>query len=190
MPVISSGIANVLLPNLVSVGLMGIETPRLSRGIANGVAQWIPQVRVSTTDAGSAGSGSNIPLPLTVANPVLLANLTVGMASQGFSGVFLPPYLVGLSNGLSLAFLQMLIKTTHVGVGNGAGVAKFTAPPARVSMVNGFYSAGLKGEWSPRKAAAIAQALDTTFASLLLPVAIVGTASPAAATGVGSGSII
>lgn len=190
MPVTTPGITSALYPNLISVGLLGYDTPKLARGIANGVAQWISLVKVNTTDAGSAGTGSNIPLPLTVANPILLANLISGMASQGLSGVFVPPYLLGLTNGLCTAFLQMFIKTTHTGVGTGAGVAKFTAPPARTSMVNGFASAGLKGDSAVRKASAIAQGLDLTFASLVLPVAIVGTASPSAATGVGTGSIV
>jgi hypothetical protein len=190
MPVTTPGITNALLPNLISVGLLGTEVPKLARGIANGVAQWVPQIRVNTTDAGSAGSGSNIPLPVTVANPILLANLTSGMSVQGLLGVFVPPYLLGLTNGLCAAFLQMAIKTTHVGVGSGAGVAKFTAPPARTSMINGFNSAGLKGDSAARKASAIAQGLDLTFASLLLPVAIVGSASPSPGTGVGTGSIV
>jgi hypothetical protein len=190
MPVSSPGIFRVLFPNLISVGMLGSETPKLARGIANGITRWIPQVKVSTTDVGSAGSGSNIPLPVTVANPILLANLTAGMSAFGLLGVLVPIYLVGLSNGLSSAFLQMLIKTTHAGVGTGAGVAKFSAPPARTSMINGFSSAGLKGDAAVKKASAVAQGLDVTFASLVLPVAIVGSVSPSPATGVGTGSIV
>ena len=190
MPVTSPGIFGVLYPNLLSVGLLGSDTPKLARGIANGLTRWVPQIRVSTTDAGSAGSGTNIPLSVVVANPILLANLISGMSSQGLLGVFVPPYLVGLTNGLVSAFLQMLIKTTHTGVGTGAGIAKFTAPPARTSMINGFFSAGLRGEYAVRKASAIAQGLDLTFGSLLLPVSIVGSASPYPATGVGSGSVV
>lgn len=190
MPITPPGILNVLLPNLLSVGMLGTETPRLSRGIANGLTQWVPQIKVSTNDLGSAGSGKNAPLPLIVANPILLANLTTGMAAQGLLGVFVPPYLLGLTNGLCSSFLQMMVSTTHTGVGSGAGVAKFTAPPARTSMIQGFSSAGLLGEYFSRKASAIAQGLDITFASLLLPVAIVGSVSPYPATGVGSGSIV
>jgi len=190
MPVTSSGITGVLLPNLISVGLLGSETPKLARGIANGLTQWIPQVKVNTTDVGFAGSGNNVPLPVVVANPILLANLTSGMIAQGIFGVFAPLYLLGLTNGLSLAFPQMLVKTTHVGVGSGAGAATFKAPPARTSMINGFSSAGLKGEAAVKKASAIAQGLDLTFANLMLPVIIIGSVSPLPATGVGSGNII
>ncbi len=190
MPVTTPGIFGAVYPNLVSVGVLGSDGPKLARGIANGLVRWIPQVRVSTTDAGSAGVGSNVPLPLIIPAPLLYPALAAGMAAQGLLGIFVPVYLVGLSNGLSLAFTQMLVKTTHPGVGTGAGVAKFSAPPAASSMRQGFFEAGLKGESFTKKATAVAMGLDIVFASLVLPVIIVGSASPSPGTGVGSGSIM
>jgi hypothetical protein len=105
-------------------------------------------------------------------------------------GVMAPIFLLGLANGLTAVFLQTLIKTQHVGVGTGAGVATFKAPPAFPSIIAGFASAGMVGQAASRKAQALGIGLDRTFASLFLPVAIVGTASPTAATGRGFGSIV
>lgn len=190
MPVTPVGIIGVLIPNLVATSLIGVGVPTYANGVAQGLVNWIPQVSVQTQDVGTGGSGKNVPLPLLVPQPLLVANITSGMAAQDLLGVFSPLLILGLSNGLSLAFLQMLVNTTHVGVGTGTGVASFRAPPATPSMIQGFKSAGMKGPATERKAAALGQAFDQTFASLLLPVAIVGSVTPSAATGRGFGKII
>jgi hypothetical protein len=190
MPVTSAGIIGVLVPNLVATSLIGTGVPTYANAVAQGLVTWIPQVTVQTQDVGTGGSGKNVPLPLLVPQPLLIVNITSGMSSQELLGVMAPLLILGLSNGLALAFLQMLVNTTHVGVGTGAGVATFRAPPATPSMIRGFKSAGMKGPATERKAAALGQALDQTFASLLLPVVIVGSVTPSAATGRGSGKII
>jgi hypothetical protein len=57
-------------------------------------------------------------------------------------------------------------------------------------MVAGFKSVGMVGLYTDRKALALGMALDTTFATLVEPVAIVGSASPTAGSGVGTGKIL
>jgi len=190
MPVTPPGIVGALVPNLLAVALVGTDVPKYASGVAAGLVRWIPSIRVTTTDAGSAGVGSNVPLPLPVPSPLLIPNLTLGMTSMGLIGPFMPVLVTGLANGLSVAFAQMLVKTTHPTVGTGSGVAKFVAPPATPFMVQGFSSVGMVGPSAAQKAGALGIGLDRTFASLVVPVAIVGSASPTGASGVGTGNIV
>lgn len=190
MPIAFPAITGILTPSLFSAALIGVETPRLASGVATGLVYWVPQVTISTVDAGSAGVGTGVPIPWVVPQPVLFANLSANIPPAGFFGIFTPPLILGLSIGISTAFLQMLLSTTHPTVGVGSGVARFAAPPAATSMVAGFASAGLVGEAAPRLATAIGVALDSTLASLVMPVAIVGSVSPSPASGAGTGKII
>lgn len=190
MPIALPVAVPTLAANLAATSMIGTGVPKYCAGVVTGLTIWVPQINVSTNDVGSTGTGTNIPLPVTLATPVLLANLLTGMTSQGLIGVMMPPFISGLANGLTAVFLQALVSTQHVGVGSGSGVARFTAPPAFPSIAAGFASAGMVGPVATRKAQALGIGLDRTFASLLLPVAIVGSASPSATTGVGFGKII
>lgn len=190
MPVTIPGIMGSVIPNLVSTGMIGTGVPQYARGVALGLSQWIPLVKVTTVDAGTAGVGKNVPLPLVVPNPLLQGNLLAGMASQGLVGLMMPLFITGLTNGLVISFAQMLVVTTHPSVGVGAGVAKLVAPPAAASIISGFAQAGMKGDATIRKALALASGLDGTFASLVLPVAIVGPPSPIGSAGSGFGNIL
>lgn len=189
MPLTIPGTVGVVTPNLLSVALIGTDVPKFSLGVANGISQWAARVTISTTDAGSAGVGTG-KLPLVVPQPLLLGAMFGGFSSFGLIGVFSPLMVLGLTNGIVAALLQGLISTTNPGVGVGVGKAKFKGPPAGASMALGFKSAGFVGDSTERMALAIGQALDTTFASLLIPVPIVGAGSPVSTTGVGTGKII
>jgi hypothetical protein len=190
MPVTVPGIMGAVLPNLVSVAMIGTGTPKYSKGVALGVSYWIPKVKVNTVDVGTAGAGKNVPLPLVVPPQLLYANILVGMTANGLAGILMPVFALGLANGLAMAFAQMLVSTNHPTVGVGAGVAKFSGPPAYSSILQGFKDAGMDGDKLPKKAKALGMALDVTFASLLLPVAIVGPPSISPGGGSGFGSII
>ena len=190
MPVAPPAIIGAIVPSLFSAAIVGQDVPKYASGVASGLVQWVPLVKVSTTDTGSAGVGSNVPLPVTVVQPVLYANLITGMTSQGLVGPFMPLFCLGLANGLVASFAQMLVKTTHPSVGTGGGVARFNAPPAALSVIRGFTSVGMIGPSAVQKATALGIALDRTFASLVLPVVIVGSASPVGAAGVGFGNIV
>jgi hypothetical protein len=190
MPVTVPGIMGAVLPNLISVAMFGTGTPKYAKGVALGVSYWIPKVKVNTVDVGTAGAGKNVPLPFVVPNALLYSNILMGMTVNGLAGVLMPVFAVGLSNGLTMAFLQMLVNTNHPTVGVGAGVAKFSGPPAYSSILQGFKAAGMNGDKLPKKARALGMALDVTFASLVIPIAIVGPPSISPGGGSGFGNII
>jgi len=190
MPVTVPGVVGAVLPNLIATANLGTGVPQLASGVANGVVQWTPQIVVATIDAGSLGVGSGGPVPVVIPPPAMLGAMTGGFASFGLLGIMAPLLIAGLSNGLVLAYLQALVKTTHPGIGVGSGVAKFIAPPAGPIFIAGFKAAGMKGQSTDQLALAIGQALDIVFASLLIPIPIVGSASPAGGAGAGVGNII
>jgi hypothetical protein len=190
MPIVSAVAVPTLAANLAATSMLGVGVPKYASGVIAGLTIWVPQITVLTNDVGTGGTGVGVPLPVLVPTPILLANLTSGMASQGLMGLMAPLFLLGLSNGLTAVFLQTLVVTQHAGVGSGAGVASFRAPPAFPSIIAGFATAGMIGIAAARKAAALAIGLDQTFATLLLPVVIVGPPTPSAATGVGFGKIL
>lgn len=190
MPITPAGVTGIILPNLTAATLIGTGTPQLASGVGSGVSQWTPQIIVQTIDAGSLGVGSGGPLPVVIPPPSMLGAMTAAFASFGLLGVSAPLLITGLSNGLVQAYLQGLIKTTHPGIGVGAATATFRAPPAGPVMITGFKSAGMKGQATEQLALAVGQALDTVFASLVIPVPIVGSASPTGGSGTGVGNII
>jgi hypothetical protein len=190
MPATVPGFMGALIPNLLSVAMIGTGLPKYARGVAAGLQQWIPKIRINTVDTGTLGAGKSVPLPLIVPQPILYANLIAGMIAQKQVGVLMPPLALGLANGLVLCFAQTLINTTNPSVGVGAGVAKFSAPPAAQSMILGFQQAGMVGDQATKKAKAIATGLDRTFAILVMPFAIVGPPSPAPSAGSGFGGLL
>jgi len=190
MPVVPPAIVGLLFPNMASTGNIGGGVAKFASGVAGGLAVWIPKIQVITIDSGSLGVGSGGPMPLVVPSPLLYANLLTGSASFGILGPMDPLLELGLANGLMAAFTGMLVKTTHPGVGVGAATAKFQAPPAIPDMIAGFSAAGLVGDGPVKKASAVGMALDITFASLVMPVPIVGAPSPSGGAGAGFGQII
>lgn len=190
MPATTPGFMGALIPNLISAAMIGTGLPKYARGVALGLQQWIPRIRINTVDTGTLGAGKSTPLPIIVPQPLLYANLIAGMVAQKQVGVLMPVFAAGLANGLVLCFAQNLINTTHPSVGAGVGVAKFSAPPAAKSMISGFQQAGMTGDQATKKAKAVAMGLDLTFAILVLPVVIVGPPSLAPSAGTGFGGLI
>lgn len=189
MPLAVPGIMGALIPNLVSVAMIGTGVPQYCKGVALGITKWAPLIKVNSVDTGTAGVGKSAPTPVIIPNPLMYASVLAGMTSQGLLGVFAPVFSLGLANGLVLSFLQAGINTTHPSVGAGAGVGKFSAPPCAPSMLQGFKEAGMKGDGSVKKAKAVAKALDLVFATLVVPIGIVGPPSPAPGAGSGFGGI-
>jgi hypothetical protein len=129
-------------------------------------------------------------MPLIVPQTALYANLLAGGASVGLFGIMAPLLFLGIANGLVLAFAQMLIKTTHMGVGAGTGAARFIGSSAAPQMIAGFEAAELKGDSTKKLAKAIGAGLDLTFQILAVPIPIAGPPSPSGGSGVGIGTII
>jgi hypothetical protein len=190
MPVVIPGIVGALVPNIFATGNVGEKVPQLATGIATGLAEWVPSVVVQTIDSGTAGGGSGGPMPLVVPQPALYGNLLVGATSNGLLGVMAPLLFLGIANGLVLAFAQMLIKTTHIGVGAGTGAARFVGGSAIPQMIAGFATAKMTAEGSVKMAKAIGFGLDLTFQILAVPIPIAGPPSPSGGSGVGIGNII
>jgi hypothetical protein len=179
-----------LIPNLTSAAMLGVGVPKLARALGIGLSQWTPLITVSTTDAGTAGTGKGVPMPILISQPLLYANLVAGMSAQGLIGVLMPAFILGLSNGLVAVYLQALTNTVHVGVGVGAGLAKFQPPPAFPFIQSGFVSMGMTGVAHVKLARAIAQGLERTFRALVQPQPIVGPPTPTGASGRGVGTIV
>jgi hypothetical protein len=189
MPLTPPGIIGVMLPALFSAGNIGTGTPKLASGIAAGVMLWVAQMKVTTIDTGSLGVGVGL-LPCAVPQPLLFAGVGAGMVSFGNVGPMAPLLTLGVANGLALAFLQGLITTTHPSVGTGSGVAKFVGPSAISSMVGGFASLGMVSPGAVKIASSIGMGIDIAFAGFIVPIPIVGSASPVASGGTGTGTIV
>lgn len=189
MPATPSGIAALIVPNLASVTLVGSDTPKIATGVGIGVSNWLSQMSIQTIDSGTLGVGSGGPMPLVVP-PTLLVNMLVAFVASGMLGPSAPLLATGISNGLLLAFPQALIKTTHIGVGSGTGVAKFFAPPATPIISLGLAQGGVVGPLAVQLANGVGAALDVTFATLVVSVPIIGPPSPSGGSGTGFGKII
>jgi hypothetical protein len=170
--------------------MLGVGVPKLARGIGLGLSTWTPTISISTTDVGTAGVGKGVPVPIVIVQPVLYANLLVGMRNQKLLGVLAPAFIMGLTNGLIALYAQGFTNTVHAGVGTGAGVATFRPPPAFPQIQAGFASVGMTNDTNTKFARALSHGLETTFRGLVLPQPIVGSASPVATTGRGFGSIL
>lgn len=190
MPIAIPAIVGVLVPNMFATGSFGDKMPQLATGVATGLQKWVPSMVVQTLDSGSLGVGSGGPMPLVVPQPALYGALLTGAAASGVLGIMAPLMFLGLANGLVLAFAQMLIKTTHPGIGAGTGAARFIGGSAVPVMIEGFASVDMKGDGPVKIAKAIGIGLDITFQALAIPVPIVGSASPSGGAGAGVGTII
>jgi hypothetical protein len=189
MPLTPPTVAAPIASNLASTGHVGAMIPSLAMGVANGILLWFQYMRVTTYDTGQLGVGTGL-TPLVVPPTTLQAAFFGTFAAQGILGVWAPRTIVGLANGISTGIAPGLVTTQHPLIGVGAGVCRFTAPPATPSLVEGFGSAGFTGSGAARLAAAIGTGLDAVFYALVLPTPIAGAGSPASGGGTGFGQIV
>lgn len=190
MPVSPPQAVATLVPNLISVAIIGVGVPKFAQGFGNGLTTWTPTITISTTDAGAAGAGKGAPIPIILPTPLLVTNLMLGFQAYGLVGLMEPLFVTGLATGLTQLYGQAFTNTVHPGVGSGAGVARFNPPPASQPFIRGFQSVDMTGEGAVKVARALAQGMEATFRSLLLPQPIVGPSGPSPGSGVGTGSII
>ena len=183
------GAAAVLAVNLASVLHVGPGAATLATGVSTGINTWAHTITVVTADVGLAGTGAGA-VPLLVPAPVLVAALGVGFAAQQIVGAMAPLTVLGLSNGLNLAFLQAQVVTAHPTVGVGSCVCTFKSVSAIPAMIAGFASSGMVNVGSIKMATAIGMGLDIIFAALQLPSPIVGAPGSSPAAGVGVGTIL
>jgi len=189
MPVTPFTAAAILTPNLLAVGMLGVGTPSLAQGVGIGLSTWTPKVAVESIDVGTLGAGKGVPIPVLIPPPVILTNLTIGFTAQGILGLLAPAFIAGLSNGLVQLYATALTNTTHVGVGVGSGVARFVPPPAFNDIKAGLEAVGANGDGAVKFSKALAQALESTFRTLILPQPIVGPPNIVPGVGKGFGTI-
>lgn len=190
MPISPLQAVATLVPNLTSVAIIGIGVPKFTRGFGVGLTTWTQTITVSTTDAGVAGAGKGTPMPILLPYPTLVVNLMRGFQAYGLVGLMEPIFVTGLATGLAQLYLQVFTSTVHPGVGSGAGVARFNPPPAATPFIQGFQSVQMTGEGAVKIARALAQGMEATFRSLVLPQPIVGPSGPSPGSGVGTGKLI
>lgn len=190
MPLAPPLLTPIIAANLIGTGNIGTGVTQYATGVATGVAiHFTSKLKVTTIDAGSLGVGTSV-MPFLVAQPLIYTSLLAGFTMGGILGPMAPLVALGLANGLAIGFLSGIVQTNHPGVGTGAGVARLTGSSAVPSMIDGFRAAGMHGSGPEKKARAIGLGLDLVVASFLMPIAIVGSASPAGGAGTGFGSII
>lgn len=188
MPLTPVGISGAIIPALVGTGMIGTGVAQFANGVAAGIMLWVGQLTVTTVDVGTAGVGVGL-LPCAIPQPLLLAGFQSSFPASGLLGIMSPLLATGLAVGLSVAFPQGIITTTHPTVGVGTGVASFPGPSAIPSMIAGFKSVGMVGPSTEQAATAIGLGLDIAFAGFVVPVPIVGPPSPVASGGTGTGKI-
>ena len=189
MPIVAPALTVTITTTLLGSGMLGTATPKYASGLAMGISLWVQKLTVKTIDSGLVGVGIGL-LPFIFPQPILLAGLLGGYASNGILGPMAPLEAVGLANGISLGLLQGLITTNHPSVGVGAAVARVSGPPAYSSLMQGLSSVGITGSGASKKANAISTALMITLQSLVLPVPIVGAGGLLPSSGSGSGKIV
>lgn len=189
MPITPVTAAGILLPNLISVAMLGVGTPKLAQGLGIGLTSWTPKIAIQTVDTGTSGAGKGVPVPILIVSPVLQLNLIRGFVSQGIMGFMAPALITGLTNGLVQTYLTALTNTFHAGVGVGAGVATFKPPPAFVDLKAGLSAVGATGDGATKFCRAVAQGLESTFKTLVLPQPIIGPPSIVPGSGKGAGNI-
>lgn len=190
MPISVRGQTIVLVPSVVSVGMIGTDVPRLCRGLANGYTTYLRKIVVKTTDAGTAGAGKGAPIPVLIPPPVWIFNLLRGFSQNDLLGIYAPIFITGLSNGLSLATAQAVTNTSHPSVGVGAGVPSIRPPPAFSDIKLGFTKAGMEGPNLVKFSRAIAYGIETSLRTFIVPIPIAGPPSPSGASGRGTGKLI
>jgi len=189
MPITSAGATAVILESLITNGMIGTGTPTVANAIGIGVSTWIQALPVTTIDTGAIGVGEGI-APLIVPTPLLLAAFFESFAGEGILGVSAPLFINGLSQGLTLTFIQGLILTTHPTVGTGAAICSFSPLSAIPFLIAAFSGNGLTNLGAIKMSTAIGIGLSTVFSSLILPSPIVGPAGPAPSAGSGFGNIV
>jgi len=189
MPISVAGLSSSIIFGLTSVGFTGVAKPQLAMGLAIGTMAWVRSLTVITADAGTAGTGTGF-LPWAVPVPLITTNLMISYPLNSHNGAMAMLEAQGLGLGLGLGFVQGAMVTVHAGVGTGTGIAKVVGSPAFPFLIAGLLGVGMTGPGSTQKANAISQALSRVLLVFTLPIPIVGSVTPAGASGVGTGKIL
>jgi hypothetical protein len=192
MPLDPGTVGGIMLASLSANALIGVSSPQLSQGIANGLSLYASTgLTVITVDAGVLGAGTGTGIGFILPPPTLLGAFTATFPANGILGVSAPLLINALSLGLSQAFATALINTINPIVGVGAGVVIAIPNPAAsiAAFIAGFASAGMVGPSSIPLATAIASGLDSALPSGTGIIAIAGSPSIIPTAGAGFGKL-
>ncbi len=192
MPITVTITVPIFTSMLLAGGVHGVSSSQLSLGIATGLQLYASSgLTVATIDTGLAGAGIGAGVGIIIPPPVLVGSMISAFASHGIAGIMSPSLATAIGTAMSQILAQANIVTTHPSVGTGAGVAKLipNPPSSQAAFLEGFLSSGIIGVMGPNLASAVAQGLDAALPSGVGAVIITGSASTAAASGVGTGLI-
>jgi hypothetical protein len=191
MPLNPSALTPLIAVNLISTLQIGTGMPKLALGIATGVCTFFGTfAKVTSIDTGSLGAG-NTTAPLIVPPPLLYSSILVGYASMGILGPMAPLNALGVANGIAAGLAALaIVQVVHPGIGLGTGLMRVVGSSAVPAMIAGFATVQMVNDGSIKLASAIGIGLDIVFQSFVMPIPIVGSASPAGGAGVGFGFVI
>jgi hypothetical protein len=189
MPLSPPQLTAAITVGLISGGMLGVATPKLAAGLAQGICLWLPQMVVTTIDTGAIGAGVGV-APFAVPPAILIPALIAGYAANGQLGPMAPLEALGLANGLAFGFAQGLMVTVHAGCGSGVGLARLIGPPAFPSLVAGLASVAMVGPGAASKANAISTAFVVVFNLFSAPIPIAGAPGPSPGGGAGIGVVV
>jgi hypothetical protein len=177
--------------------MTGQFVPALVMALSNGLISAIQATPILTADSGTSGVGVGfVPLPAAapaVASPGTLAVLLEGqLRGVGIAGMKVSQLAQALAQGITAHLLLAVVSSQHPGVGTGAGIGSFIPVlPTYVSQIQAALAAGgIVGQYAPNLGLAVANAITTYLAGIVLTVPIVGPAGPAPGTGAGTGRLV
>ncbi len=169
---------------LAGAGFIGVNTPKLSLGVALSLATWLPAVTGISADAGVAGVGASLGVPFSA---IVIPSLAAAIAGQGLAGTATPQLVAGLSAGVLTSLGQIQAVGQHPAVGSGSGVVTFATTPSAVPYcLAAFTNASLVGVEAVKLATGLGLGLTAIVQSMVIPIAIFGSGStvPSAGSGV------
>lgn len=179
--------------SLAAANIRGTGSTQLALALTLALCKYgTSAMNVMTIDAGTVGVGKGTGFGVWIPQPLLMTSLTSNLPARGIAGVSMPQLALGIASGYSSALSMAMISTVHPSVGVGTG--KLQILPNTVAAIglftDAFLASGLLGSAAPQLAAAVATALDNVLPSAIGMVAITGSPSSSASSGVGKGSLI
>jgi hypothetical protein len=195
MPITPPGLQGLLMPLVTAAGIKGTSASSLVSAISIAVTTWMQTLVVQTNDVGLLGVG--VGTGKAIVTPPALVGPLVGAAAASLKGTAMVPLMTAIGNGVaSFVASQVMVQTTHPGIGVGAGIGTLKIPgpaPLQGLLSAQFSAVKIMGTSMPSLAQAIATGLATGMATAIITVAITGTPivpPPVTGSSVGIGKLI
>lgn len=201
MALSSTVLSGLMLGQLASKGLFGIDTPKFCQAFSDAlVTSFIAANQVTTNDVGVMTQGVGIGKMIGLV-PVTLSGLTFGYCvASGLIGTGTQPLCEAVANAVCLHFLAMnIVNTTHTNVALGTGVGTVSGIVPEVMsavMLAKLSSSGITGTEMKKFTDAFAKGFSNHITSAsIVNVVIMGVPAPLVlgapipSTGVGIGKV-